>query len=108
MLCFLENESFIFYNLFNTIHYDEHFGAFNVILTSKLKFVKLNELDNSFPVHHISISDGTIFIKINSFRHSYLINSKLVVTILFFFVMSYNYVQTTTRIVQITELKKYQ
>lgn len=58
-----ENESFIIYNLFNTIHYDEHFGAFNVILTSELNCVKLNELDNSFPVHHISISNGTIFIK---------------------------------------------
>lgn len=59
----IDNEPFIIYNMFKTIHYDEHFGAFNVMLTSELQCIKLNELDNSFPVHHISISNGTIFIK---------------------------------------------
>jgi len=59
----IDNEPFIICNMFKTIHYDEHFGAFNVMLTSELQCIKLNELDNSFPVHHISISNGTIFIK---------------------------------------------
>lgn len=39
----------------------EHLMYF--MLTSELQCIKLNELDNSFPVHHISISNGTIFIK---------------------------------------------
>lgn len=40
----LNNEPCIVYNLFNTNNYDDHYGAFNVILTSELNYLKLNEL----------------------------------------------------------------
>jgi len=36
------------------------------MLTSELKCIKLNELYNCFPVHHISIYNGTMFIRIYS------------------------------------------
>jgi len=51
------------YNLFNTINYEKHFGAFDVQFTSKISCIKLNELENIFPVHHNSITNENIFIK---------------------------------------------
>lgn len=54
-----ENESFIIYTLlFNLLFIMMNiFGAFNVMLTSELKCIKLNELNNCFSVHHISIME---------------------------------------------------
>jgi hypothetical protein len=59
----VKNEPFIIYVLYKTIFYDEHFGAFKVILTNKLNFIKLKDIENSFPDHHKSINDGNILIK---------------------------------------------
>lgn len=36
----LNNEPFIVYNLFNTTYYDDHYGVFNVKLTSELNYLK--------------------------------------------------------------------
>jgi hypothetical protein len=59
----VKNEPFIIYVLYKTIFYDEHFGAFKVILTNKLNFIKLKDIENSFPVLHKNINNGNTLIK---------------------------------------------
>lgn len=59
----LNNEPFIVYNLLNTTHNDNHYRVFKIKLTSELNYLKLNELENMFLVHHKFISNRNIFIK---------------------------------------------
>jgi len=56
-----EKHPFTICEMYETIYFDDHFQAFNVVKTSNLICISLEQLGNIFPTHAVNIS-GLTFI----------------------------------------------
>ncbi|KAE9521525.1 hypothetical protein AGLY_018081 [Aphis glycines] len=56
------NKPFAICKKFNTQYFDEHFQAFNVYSTQNLVCISLTNLENIYPTHLCTISNGLTFI----------------------------------------------
>lgn len=57
------NEPYTIFIKYNTLYFDEHFYAYNVILNNKDVYcISLNSLGSVFPTHSNIVSDGSMYI----------------------------------------------
>jgi len=58
-----EKDPFTICEMYQTIYFDEHLQAFNVIQTNNLVCISLEQLGSIFPTHDVSLS-GLTFIPV--------------------------------------------
>jgi len=56
------NVPFLVCKMFKTLYFDKHYQAYNATITSNFVCIKLNDLENMNPTHHIIISNGLTII----------------------------------------------
>jgi len=57
-----EKRPFTICEMYQTIYFDEHFQAFNVIKTNNLVCISLEQLGSIYPTHAVNIPAGLTFI----------------------------------------------